>query len=186
MDKRLTGICAKLGWTYTRYADDMSFSGGDEQVPKVGYLLARVRHILQDEGFQLNAKKTRVLYPSAAQTVTGIVVNRRPAVRRRVARRVRAILHHAAREGLEAQNRHNHPHFESWLQGMIAYIGMVNPAQAVKELPGGDTVLDPAKGVRRRYTFTRAFAFGPPDPADKPRPKMPENLLLVSRSMVPA
>ena len=130
MDKRLTGICAKLGWTYTRYADDMSFSGGDEQVPKVGYLLARVRHILQDEGFQLNAKKTRVLYPSAAQTVTGIVVNRRPAVRRRVARRVRAILHHAAREGLEAQNRHNHPHFESWLQGMIAYIGMVNPAQA--------------------------------------------------------
>lgn len=51
---------------------------------------------------------------------------------------------------------------------------------AWKELPGGDTILDPAKGVRHKYPFTRAFVFGPPDPRDKPRPQMPENLAVVT------
>jgi len=129
LDARLTGLCAKLGWAYTRYADDMTFSGGDEQAARVGYLMARVRHIIQDEGFHLNAAKTRILYPSTAQTVTGIVVNGRAGVKRKVVRRLRAILHRTAREGLAAQNRRNHPNFRSWLQGMIAYVGMVNPTQ---------------------------------------------------------
>jgi len=47
----------------------------------------------------------------------------------RLVRRLRAILHHAKTEGLAAQNRNNEPVFEAWLQGMIAYVCMVNPAQ---------------------------------------------------------
>ena len=43
-----------------------------------GYLLARVRHIVSDEGFQVNESKTRVLRRNTAQTVTGVVVNSRP------------------------------------------------------------------------------------------------------------
>jgi hypothetical protein len=59
--------------------------------------------------------------------VTGIVVNRRPNVPRRVTRRLRAILHQAKKEGLPAQNRENRENFECWLGGMIAYVQMVNP-----------------------------------------------------------
>jgi hypothetical protein len=131
MDSRLAGIARRLGWTYTRYADDLTFSAGagTPAVEAIGYLLARVRHIAQDEGFVVNEKKTRVQRPSAPQTVTGIVVNARPGVPRDTVRRLRAILHRARAEGLTAQNREGRPHFEAWLGGMIAYVQMVNPKQ---------------------------------------------------------
>jgi RNA-directed DNA polymerase len=44
-------------------------------------------------------------------------------------RRLRVILHRAKTEGLAAQNRGSHPHFEAWLGGMVAYVSMVNPDQ---------------------------------------------------------
>jgi len=65
--------------------------------------------------------------PGRRQTVTGIVVNKRPNVPRRVTRRLRAILHRARKEGLAAQNREKRDNFEPWLTGMIAYVQMVNP-----------------------------------------------------------
>jgi retron-type reverse transcriptase len=130
MDSRLAGIAGKLGWNYTRYADDLSFSATGEASKRVGYLLARIRHITADERFTVNERKTRILRQSDSQTVTGIVVNDRPGVPRDTVRRLRAILHRAKSEGLAAQNRDKLPHFEAWLRGMIAYVEMVNPKQA--------------------------------------------------------
>ena len=128
LDARLTGICRKLGWTYTRYADDLTFSSkkpGD----KIGYLLARVRHIAQDEGFAVNEAKTRVLKPAARQVVTGVVANVHPSAPRPLRRRLRAILHNAGKTGLAAQNRRHDPKFPAWLEGTIEFVHMVNPAQ---------------------------------------------------------
>lgn len=127
LDRRLTALSAKMETTYTRYADDLTFSASKAFSPKIGYLLARVRHIAEDEGFLVNQKKTRVKRRNARQTVTGLVVNEAPAVPRDVVRRVRAILHRAKKEGLEAQNREGRPNFREWLVGMIAYIQMVKP-----------------------------------------------------------
>lgn len=131
MDARLEGLATKLGFTYSRYADDMTLSSASaEGGSRVGYMLARVRHIAQDEGFQVNEAKTRVQWRRGRQEVTGIVVNDRLGVPRPLVRRLRAILHRARYEGLEAQNREGIPHFESWLRGMVAYVAMVNPERA--------------------------------------------------------
>ena len=127
LDRRLSGLAAKLGLTYTRYADDLTFSGGQELDGRVGYLMARVRHIAEDEGFTVNESKTRVQRRNAAQMVTGLVVNDRPGVRRSEVRRIRAILHRARTEGLERQNRANLPDFRAWLVGKIAFIRMARP-----------------------------------------------------------
>src|SRR5262249_9883982 len=127
LDKRLEGVAKKLGFRYTRYADDLTFSGGDAQKEKVGYLMARVRHLALEEGFAVNVKKTRVLRRNTAQRVTGLVVNDRPGVPRREVRRLRAILHRARAEGLEAQNREDRPDFLAWLRGKIAYVSMSRP-----------------------------------------------------------
>jgi RNA-directed DNA polymerase len=134
LDSRLAGIAAKLGWRYTRYADDLSFSADADAEPekKTGYLLARVRHIAQDEGFAVNEKKTRVLKQSTAMSVTGIVVNRRAGVRRREVRRLRALLHNAKKQGLAAQNRANEPNFASRVRGRIAFVQMVNAEQGAR------------------------------------------------------
>jgi RNA-directed DNA polymerase len=130
LDHRLEGIASRLGWQYTRYADDLTFSHAEAQEGQVGYLLARVRHIVADEGFRLHPAKTRVQRRSTQQSVTGIVVNERPGVPRKTLRTLRALLHNAQRTGLAAQNRDNHPQFEAYVAGMIAYVRMVNPAQA--------------------------------------------------------
>src|SRR5581483_11604909 len=131
-DARLRGISQKLGFTYTRYADDLTFSGTAELTKMAGYLLARVRHIAEDEHFAVNETKTRVQRPSMAQVVTGIVVNQRPNVPRKTVRRMRAILHRAKKEGLAAQNRKQEANFEAKVGGMISYIHMVNPAKGKK------------------------------------------------------
>jgi hypothetical protein len=128
MDSRLTGIAIRLGFRYTRYADDLTFSAASDE-GKVGYLLARIRHITEDEGFAVNEAKTRILRSGDRQVVTGIVVNDRPGAPRELVRRLRAILHRAQREGLKSQNRENHPHFEAWLRGMVSYVHMINPKQ---------------------------------------------------------
>lgn len=127
LDQRLTPWMAKAGFTYTRYADDLTFSASNCESETIARLLSRVESICQEEGFRINRKKTRVQRKQTRQTVTGLVVNVAPAVPRDVVRRVRAILHRAKTEGLNAQNRENHPNFRAWLGGMIDYISMVKP-----------------------------------------------------------
>src|SRR5581483_59068 len=78
LDKRLAGLAGKFDLTYTRYADDLTFSGSAALEGRVGYLMARVRHIADAEGFVVNPLKSRVLRQSTAQLVTGLVVNERP------------------------------------------------------------------------------------------------------------
>ena len=134
LDKRLAGFAKKMGLNYTRYADDLTFSGPAELAPRIGYILAKVRHVAQEEGFTVNEKKTRVMRPSRAMEVTGVVVNDKPSVQRDEIRRLRAILHRAKTEGLDKQNREDHPHFRAWLEGKIAFVSMVNPAAGAKLL----------------------------------------------------
>jgi len=125
LDRRLAGACAKLGFSYTRYADDLSFSATSAEA-NVGLLLARVRHIVQDEGFAINPKKGRVMRRNSRQEVTGVVVNDKLSPSRSEIRQLRAILHNAQKTGLSAQNRDGRPHFEAWLRGKIGYVMMID------------------------------------------------------------
>jgi retron-type reverse transcriptase len=136
LDKRLLGMAKKHGWTYTRYADDLTFSS--DKLAAIPMLLARVRHIVGDEGFALNPKKGRVQRASARQTVTGVVVNEKPALPREEVRQLRAILHNAKKSGLSSQNRDNLPHFELWLRGKLAYLQMIDRPLGEKMLKALD------------------------------------------------
>jgi len=131
LDRRLAGAASKLGWSYTRYADDLTFSAGPSQKKDMPLLLARIRHIVQEEGFSINEKKGRIQRAAGRQEVTGIVVNDKPGVSREEVRRLRAILHRAKTSGLAAQNRDNRPNFEAWLRGKIAYVMMVDRAKGL-------------------------------------------------------
>jgi RNA-directed DNA polymerase len=138
LDRRYAGLAAKLGWTYTRYADDVTFSG-DVLIPKgqkdpksVAWLLARTRHIAEDEGFRVNEKKVRVQRRNTAQVVTGLVVNEKTSTPRAERRRLRAMAHRAGTKGGVDLGV---------LRGHVAYVCMVNPAQgaplraALEKLP---------------------------------------------------
>lgn len=132
LDARLEGLARKQGWTYTRYADDLTFSAKGDAAAHCGGILQAVRRLCREESFEVNEKKTRVQRQNVQQTVTGIVVNKRPNVPRDVYRRVRAILHQAQKTGLAAQNREQHPNFPLHILGMISWVHMANPDKAKK------------------------------------------------------
>jgi retron-type reverse transcriptase len=125
LDRRLAGLAARHQFAYTRYADDMTFSSNRSSA--VGRLLRSVRSILQAEGFREHPTKTRVMRRGNRQEVTGVVVNDRLTVTREEVRLLRAILHGAAKTGLESQNREGRANFADYLQGRIAFVAMVDP-----------------------------------------------------------
>jgi retron-type reverse transcriptase len=128
LDRRLDGLAKKHGFTYTRYADDLTFSG--DSATALGKLLKSVRGIVQAEGFTEHPRKTRVMRRANRQEVTGVTVNVRPTVSRKEVRRLRAILHNAAKHGLASQNRENHPNFAAYLKGRVEFVCMVDPQRA--------------------------------------------------------
>lgn len=139
LDQRLLGLGAKMGWSYTRYADDLTFSAAAGQRSRIGYLLARIRHIAESEGFAMNPKKCRVQRAARRQEVTGIVVNDKLSLPREDLRKLRAIVHSAQKTGLAAQNREGREGFEAWLRGKIAYVSMVDLAKGEKLRAALDT-----------------------------------------------
>ncbi len=76
MDKRINGLCQQLEITYTRYADDMSFSYvGDTNNFAVGNFLNSINKIIEAEGFHMKKEKTHILRKNNRQYITGIVIN---------------------------------------------------------------------------------------------------------------
>lgn len=132
LDRRLDGLATRLGTTYTRYADDLTFSGPRRLVRVAPGLVRLVRTITAEEGFCLHEGKTRIQTAAQRQTVTGVVVNHHPNVARPDYDRLRAVLHDAARSGPHAANREGHPEFRAHLLGRIAWVASVNTARAVK------------------------------------------------------
>ncbi len=125
LDQRLAGLAKKAGATYTRYADDLTFSF-PERPANLGRFLWWVDQICGQEGFSEHTGKRRVLSRGNRQAVTGIVVNQHASVPRDLRRRLRAIIHNCRTKGLESQAR-GRADFEAWLRGNIAYVSMVQP-----------------------------------------------------------
>ena len=80
LDARLTGLAASLGAQYTRYADDLAFSGGAELARAVERVVVEVGAIALEEGFAVQHRKTRVMRSGVRQRVTGVVINAHPNV----------------------------------------------------------------------------------------------------------
>ena len=125
LDRRLSGLAARLGLTYTRYADDLTFSGPPSLVRAAPWLGHRVADIAESEGFRINPRKSSLVTRAGRQVVCGIVVNERPNVTRREYDELKAILHNAARG---AAGRPDAAH----LLGRIAWVAAVNPARGAK------------------------------------------------------
>jgi RNA-directed DNA polymerase len=91
-DRDIAELARATRLTYSRYADDLSFSSV-RTIPR--NLPLQLDHLLAGHGFRLNPTKTRFSGPGQAKYVTGLVVNVRPQVDRTTRRRLRAIFHQA-------------------------------------------------------------------------------------------
>ena len=129
VDCRLSGLAQAAGAGYTRYADDLAFSGGEEFERCVERFSAHAAAILLEEGFHVNHHKTRIMRQGVRQHLAGLVTNARINVRRSEFDRLKATLTNCVRLGPDTQNRNAHPSFRSHLEGRVAFIEMINAAR---------------------------------------------------------
>ena len=132
LDARLQGLAARLGCHYTRYADDLAFSGDGELAGRPGRLSNAIEAIVADEGYRLNAGKTRVMRTGRRQRLTGVVVNEHVNVPRTAFDCLKAILHNCVTHGPVSQNRAGAADFRAHLDGRIAWVEQVNPPRGEK------------------------------------------------------
>jgi RNA-directed DNA polymerase len=151
MDSQLQWLAKDCKSTYTRYADDITFSTTLPKFPnKLAYVLTgqdtekvfignRLLAIIHENGFEVNEQKIRLQVKGNHQEVTGLTTNLFPNVNRKYVRQVRAMLYAWAKFGLEsAENEYFEKYllksrsplketlkFQKVLRGKIEFIGMV-------------------------------------------------------------
>lgn len=131
-DARLAALAASAGATYTRYADDLAFSGGDDFARALARFPAHVGAIALEEGFLINPRKTRPMRRGVRQRIAGVVINVRPNVPRATFDRLKATLHNCLTHGPASQNHHAHPDFRAHLLGQIAHVAMLHPDRGAR------------------------------------------------------
>lgn len=127
-DYRIAGLLKKKlsKWTYTRYADDLTFSTADSN-QDVGRLLNAVKRITTDEGFSIAERKTHVERDPLAISITGIMVNPKLHLSRDFSRKIRAAIHSLNTAApLRAQDQTEQA---LKLSGMLSFMASVNVQQ---------------------------------------------------------
>jgi hypothetical protein len=127
VDCRLHGLAMAVGAAYTRYADDLAFSGNAAFETGIERFSARVAAILLEEGFTVHFRKTRVMRQGVRQHLVGLVANQHMNIMRPDFDRLKAILTNCVRTGPESQNRNANPRFRSHLEGRVGFVEMINP-----------------------------------------------------------
>ena len=148
LDSQLQQLASKYRCTYSRYADDMTFSTTLKKCPsgiaspnEFGQIepSEELKHVIKSNGFEINLKKVWLRGQDRRQEVTGIIVNQFPNVRRKYLNQIRAMLYAWEKYGIgnahadfieKFDKKHRPifketPHFKYVLRGKIEYVGMV-------------------------------------------------------------
>ena len=145
LDARLAGSAKKLGFSYSRYADDMTFSGSGDARKNIAKLLWRSGQIITAEGFTLHPDKRRIMRANQRQEVTGLVVNEKPAVDRPTLRRFRALLQQLEKDGPAGKHWGQSDDVLASAQGFAHYVAMVDPVK-------GAPLVERVRQIRAQYS----------------------------------
>ena len=134
LDVRLSGLAKAYNLKYTRYADDLTFSGPGMSIPALNDFIPLATKIIVSERFYVNKRKRKLIRESQRQCVTGVVVNEKLNVSRVDFDRLKATLYNCVKHGPESQNRNQHPDFAAHLRGRIAHVMQLNAERGEKLL----------------------------------------------------
>ena len=126
LDLQLLKISKKLNVNYTRYADDITFSGDSAAV----WMLKPLKGILKKHNYELDDKKTNIFRKGRRQSVTGVVVNQKLSLPRPIKRRLRAAVHN--RSLGQPAKFHNKPINDQQLLGYLTFYSMIEPKAGKK------------------------------------------------------
>ncbi|MCT3703410.1 RNA-directed DNA polymerase [Elizabethkingia anophelis] len=132
LDLRLSSLANKLGIHYSRYADDITFSGNYNETPTFKLL----SKIISDEGFRINWKKANISKKGRLQLVTGLTVSNDVHVHRKFKKEVKKHIYGCLNFGVENHLKHIQKgdvrFYKEWLLGKIYFINSIEPEYAKK------------------------------------------------------
>lgn len=122
-------------WAYTRYSDDIDLSHPEVQEPdRLTAVIALVRDAIENAGFRLNQKKTKVEPRWKRQKVLGMVVNEKVNIPRYEYMRTRSIIHNCLVDGFDNQYKragmNSVSGLKAHLRGKLAFFKQVDPIKA--------------------------------------------------------
>jgi RNA-directed DNA polymerase len=132
LDRRLSGLGSAFSLRYSRYADDLVFSGRRLTHRANRILLEMAGRIVNEEGFRINQDKTSVRTAAQRQLVTGVVVNAHANIPRPEYDRLKAILHRMATDGPGSYAPDRPVDLRAHLRGQVAWVNAVNPRRGAK------------------------------------------------------
>lgn len=129
LDRKMAALAQRHGLTYTRYADDLTFSG--DNLSKDA-LLRSIEQIVEEEGFTLNRKKTRFLTEHKRKIITGVSVSsgKKLTIPKAKKREIRKNVHFILTKGLKEHQSHigsTDPVYLKRLLGYLAYWHSIEP-----------------------------------------------------------
>lgn len=147
MDQSFLRLARSHNCVYTRYADDLTFSG--DEVPSD----ESIKIILESHDFQLRDDQCYRQYRGRSQYVTGLTITdpNQPRLPKKLKRRLRLIMYFIEKHGLDDHWRqvgvNDSIQKEAWLWGMLRYAGSVEPRMANQ----WRQIFDKAKSNRESY-----------------------------------
>ena len=133
LDKRLSCFAKSIGGVYTRYADDITISSN---INPYNYIQT-ITKIVNDEGYQLNNKKTRVQNCGQKQEVTGLIVNDKVSVNKKIKKELDNAIYYINKYGIESHIKHikcKKIHYKEHLFGLAYFVKMVDYNLGVRYL----------------------------------------------------
>jgi len=167
-DAAIAKAAAENNIVYTRYADDLTFSGASNTVK----ILPFVGRVLGQLGYELDHKKTNIFRRGRRQIVTGIVVNEKPNLPRRIRRRLRAAVHQAANGAKPHWHGKTIPLIK--LRGRLGQLGLVQPEEAAKlraQLPASRKTKEKTANQAKSPSGKGASGKGPSGKSAKAKPR---------------
>ncbi len=105
LDNEITNLTKRFDLDYTRYADDITFSGQYNAFKDDGKFMNEFKKVIEGKGFKLNPDKNRIQKHGSRQEVTGIILSSKTNVRRKYIKEIRVMLHNWETIGYEKANR---------------------------------------------------------------------------------
>lgn len=125
LDKRLSALAESIGADYSRYADDITFSGNK----RIASIIPLVERIVREEKFKINKAKTRLQYRNQRQEVTGLIVNEKLSVDRNLENEIKNAIYFMRKYGVMNHMKHigcDKSFYKEHLYGIAYFINMVD------------------------------------------------------------
>jgi len=125
-DALISSFCVDRKIRYTRYADDLSFSGDFDEKE----LLEKVTEVVENLNLHINVAKTKLMTPNMRQTVTGIVVNEKPQVAFHKRNELRQAMHYIKKFGIDEHREYKEIDQKNYLEhilGKVNFVLQINP-----------------------------------------------------------